>query len=47
MPESYTFDSEAILAFYLDETGAEVVEDILQQVQSGTAEGNLKHNQLN
>ena len=41
MPESYTFDSEAILAFYLDEAGAEVVEDILQQVQSGTAEGNL------
>src|SRR3990170_7479895 len=39
MPERYTFDSEAILAFYLDEEGAEVVEDCLEQVQSGEAEG--------
>ena len=39
MPERYTFDSEAILAFYLDEEGAEVVEDLLEQVQSGAAEG--------
>ena len=35
MPEKYTFDSEAILAFYLDEEGAEVVEDCLERVQSG------------
>ena len=39
IPERYTFDSEAILAFYLDEEGAEVVEDCLEQVQSGAAEG--------
>lgn len=39
MPERYTFDSEAILAFYLDEEGAGVVEDCLEQVQSGKAEG--------
>ena len=39
VPERYTFDSEAILAFYLDEEGAEVVEDLLEQVQSGEAEG--------
>lgn len=39
VPERYTFDSEAILAFYLDEEGAEVVEDCLEQVQSGAAEG--------
>ena len=39
MPERYTFDSEAILAFYLDEEGAEVVEDCLERVQSGEAEG--------
>ena len=39
MPERYTFDSEAILAFYLDEEGAELVEDCLEQVQSGEAEG--------
>ena len=30
-----------ILAFYLDEEGAEIVEDILKQVQSGFAEGNI------
>ena len=39
MSERYTFDSEAILAFYLDEEGAEVVEDCFEKVQSGTAEG--------
>ena len=39
MPGKYTFDSEAILAFYLDEKGAEVVEDLLEQIQSGAAEG--------
>jgi ribonuclease VapC len=39
VPEKYTFDSEAILAFYLDEEGAEVVEDCLERVQSGEAEG--------
>ena len=39
MPERYTFDSEVILAFYLDEEGAEVVEDCLDQVQNGAAEG--------
>ena len=39
MPERYTFDSEVILAFYLDEEGADVVEDLLEQVQSGAAEG--------
>jgi ribonuclease VapC len=39
VPERYTFDSEVILAFYLDEEGAEVVEDCLERVQSGEAEG--------
>jgi ribonuclease VapC len=39
VPERYTFDSEALLAFYLDEEGAEVVEDCLEQVQSGKADG--------
>ena len=39
MPEKYTFDSEAILAFYLDEKGAEIVENCLERVQSGEAEG--------
>lgn len=39
MSERYTFDSETILAFYLDEEGAEVVEDCLERVQSGAAEG--------
>jgi predicted nucleic acid-binding protein len=39
VPERYTFDSEAILAFYLDEKGAEVVEDCFEKVQSGAAEG--------
>lgn len=39
VPERYTFDSEAILAFYLDEDGAEVVEGFLEKVQNGAAEG--------
>ena len=39
MPERYTFDSEAILAFYLGEKGGEVVRDCLEKVQSGAAEG--------
>jgi len=39
VPERYTFDSEAILAFYLDEEGAEVVEECLEKVQNGVAEG--------
>ena len=39
MPENLTFDSEAILAFYLGEKGAEVVRDSLEKVQSGAAEG--------
>jgi ribonuclease VapC len=41
MPASYTLNSEAILAFYLDEEGANVVQDIFEQVQAGEAEGNL------
>jgi predicted nucleic acid-binding protein len=39
VPERYTVDSEAIIAFYLDEEGADVVEDCLEQVQRGAAEG--------
>src|SRR3990170_6556389 len=39
VPERFTFDSEAILAFYLGEEGGEVVRDCLEQVQSGAAEG--------
>jgi predicted nucleic acid-binding protein len=39
VPENLTFDSEAILAFYLGEEGAEVVRDSLEKVQSGAAEG--------
>ena len=41
MPERFTFDSEPILAFYSGEVGAEVVEGLLQQIQSGLAEGNI------
>ncbi len=37
--ERLTFDSEAILAFYLGEKGGETVRDCLQKVQSGEAEG--------
>ena len=39
MPERYTFDSEAILVFFLGEEGADVAEECLKKVQSGTAEG--------
>lgn len=39
MPERFTFDSEAILAFYLGEKGGEVVRDCFEKVQSGAAEG--------
>ena len=41
IPESYTFDSEALLAFYFDEEGADVVEDVLEQVSDGSAHGNI------
>jgi predicted nucleic acid-binding protein len=34
-----TFDSEAILAFHLNETGGEIVRDCLRKVQDGDAEG--------
>ena len=37
--ERYTFDSEPLLAFFLNEEGADVVEDFLKQIQSGEAEG--------
>jgi len=37
--ERLVFDSEAILAFYLGETGGEVVRDSLEKVQGGEAEG--------
>ena len=39
MPERYTFDSEAILAFYFGEKGGEIVRDLLERVRSGAAEG--------
>ena len=39
MPERLTFDSEAILAFYLGEKGGEAVKEILEKVQNGDAEG--------
>lgn len=39
MLEKLTFDSEAILAFYLGEEGAEIVRDNLARVQNGEAEG--------
>jgi len=37
--ERLTFDSEAILAFYLGEKGGEVVRNSLGKVQNGDAEG--------
>jgi predicted nucleic acid-binding protein len=37
--ERLTFDSEAILAFYLGEKGGEVVRNSLEKVQNGDAEG--------
>jgi predicted nucleic acid-binding protein len=39
VPERYTFDSEAILAFYFGEEGGDIVRDLLERVRSGTAEG--------
>jgi predicted nucleic acid-binding protein len=39
VPERLTFDSEAILAFYLGEKGGEIVRDSLEKVQKGEAEG--------
>jgi len=39
VPESYTFDSEAILAFYFAEKGGDIVRDLLERVRSGAAEG--------
>jgi predicted nucleic acid-binding protein len=37
--ERLTFDSEAILAFYLGEEGGAVVRDSLEKVKNGAAEG--------
>jgi predicted nucleic acid-binding protein len=37
--ESYTFDSEPILAFYLGEEGGKVTRGLLERIQSGEAEG--------
>jgi predicted nucleic acid-binding protein len=37
--ERLTFDSEAILAFYLGEAGGELVKDNLEKIQNGEAEG--------
>ncbi len=34
-----TFDTEAILAFYLGEKGGEIVRDDLLQIQAGTIDG--------
>ena len=39
MSERLTFDSEAILAFYLGEKGGEIVRDSLLKVQSKEVEG--------
>lgn len=39
MSERYTFDSEAILAFYFAEKGGDIVRDLLERVRSGAAEG--------
>ena len=39
MLESLTFDSEAIIAFLLAETGGDKVRDLLKKVQKGDAEG--------
>ncbi len=37
--ERLTFDSEPILAFYLGETGGEIVNEFLKKIQKGEAEG--------
>lgn len=39
MPERLTFDSEAILAYYLGENGGEMVRDSLEKVKNGVIEG--------
>jgi predicted nucleic acid-binding protein len=39
MSNRLTFDSEAILAFFLGEAGAELVRDSLEKVQKGEIEG--------
>lgn len=39
MLERLTFDSEAILAFYLGEADGELVKDNLEKIQNGEAEG--------
>jgi predicted nucleic acid-binding protein len=39
VPERLTFDSEAILAFYLAEKGGEVVRDNFHKIQNGMVEG--------
>ncbi len=41
MTESLTFDSEAILAFFIGEEGGEQVRDILLKVQQGEIQGYL------
>ncbi len=41
MPENLTFDSEAILAFFLGEEGGEQVRDCLLKVQAQEIEGYL------
>ena len=41
MSDRLTFDSEAILAFFLGEAGAELVRDNLEKVQKGEIEGYL------
>ncbi len=39
MQETLTFDTEPILALFLDETGANMVADLLQRVQNSDAVG--------
>ncbi len=39
MPESLTFDSEPLLAFFLGEAGAETVSDFLAKIQRREIEG--------
>jgi len=39
VPERLTFDSEPLLVFFLDEAGADTVEEYLSKIQSGEVEG--------
>jgi len=39
--EKLTFDSEALLAFYLGEKGGEIVKDTLKKIQNGDAKGHI------